>query len=72
MRNAYSILTRKPEGKRPLGRTRHTWEDIIRMDVSEIGLEGGDWIHVAQGRMLGPFEHGNEPSDSMKGKGFLH
>jgi hypothetical protein len=28
MRNAYSILVGKPEGKRPLGRPKHRWADI--------------------------------------------
>jgi hypothetical protein len=37
MRNAYSVLVGKPEGKRPLGRPRHWWEDSIRMDLREIG-----------------------------------
>jgi hypothetical protein len=31
-RNAYRILLGKPEGKKPLGRPRHRWEDNIRMD----------------------------------------
>jgi hypothetical protein len=30
----------KPEGKRPLGRPRHKWEDGIRMDLREMGLVG--------------------------------
>jgi len=30
-------LVGKPEGKRPLGRRRRTWEDNIRMDIREIG-----------------------------------
>jgi hypothetical protein len=30
MRNAYRILVGKPEGKRPLGRHRHRWEDSIK------------------------------------------
>jgi hypothetical protein len=37
MRNAYSILVRKPEGKRQLERPRCIWEDNIRMDVGKIG-----------------------------------
>jgi hypothetical protein len=37
MRNLYNILVGKPEGKRPLGRLRHRWEDNIRMDHREIG-----------------------------------
>jgi hypothetical protein len=27
----------KPEGKRPLGRTRRRWEDVIRINLGEIG-----------------------------------
>jgi len=34
---------------RPLGRPRHKWEDI-RMYLREVGLEGVDWIHLAQDR----------------------
>jgi hypothetical protein len=40
----------KPEGKRPLGRLRHRWEDGIRMDLGEIGLGGVDWIRLSQDR----------------------
>jgi hypothetical protein len=36
-RNAYRLLVGKPEGKRPLGRTRHRWVDNIRMDLGEVG-----------------------------------
>jgi hypothetical protein len=36
-RNAYRILVEKPGGKRPLGRPRHRWVDIIKMDLREIG-----------------------------------
>jgi hypothetical protein len=35
MRNAYNILVGKPEGKRPLERYRHRWENNIRMDLRE-------------------------------------
>jgi len=38
----------KPEGKSPLGRPRHRWDDI-RMDVQEVG-EGGDWMELALDR----------------------
>jgi hypothetical protein len=41
-------LAGKPEGKRPLGRPRRRWEVNIRMDLREIGLEGVDWISLAQ------------------------
>jgi len=50
MRKAYKILMRRPEGKRLLGRFRHKWEDSIRMDLREIGLEGVSWIHLTQDR----------------------
>jgi hypothetical protein len=46
----YKVLVGKPEGKRPLGRPRHRWEDGIRMDLREIGLEGVDWIQLSQDR----------------------
>jgi hypothetical protein len=49
-RNVYNVLVGKPEGKRPLGRPRHRWEDGIRMDLREIGLEGVDWIRLSQDR----------------------
>jgi hypothetical protein len=49
-KNAYRILVGKPEGKRPLGRPRHRWEDNIRMDLREIGWGGMDWIDLAQDR----------------------
>jgi len=49
MRNAYKILVRKPEGKRPLRRHRRKWEDI-RIDVREIGWKVEDRIHLAQDR----------------------
>jgi hypothetical protein len=50
MRNAYSILVGKPEGKRPLGRPRHRSENNIRMVLREIGWEGVNWIYLAQVR----------------------
>jgi hypothetical protein len=48
MRNAYNILVGKPEGKRPVGRRRRTWEGNIRMGLREIWCEGVDWIHLTQ------------------------
>jgi hypothetical protein len=49
-RKMYKVLVGKPEGKRPLERPRHRWEDGIRMDLREIGLGGVDWIQLAQDR----------------------
>jgi hypothetical protein len=40
----------KPEGKRPLGRPRRRWEDIIKMDLQEVGCGGVDYIDVVQDR----------------------
>jgi hypothetical protein len=51
MRNAYKILVRKPEGKRPLGGPRCRWEGNIRMSHTEIGWEGVDRMHLAQRRV---------------------
>jgi hypothetical protein len=50
VRNVYKVLVGKPEGKRPLGRPRHRWEDEIRMDLREIGWGIVDWIQLAQDR----------------------
>jgi hypothetical protein len=36
-KNAYRILVRKPEGKRPLGRLRHRWVDNIKTDLRRRG-----------------------------------
>jgi hypothetical protein len=49
-RKMYKVLVGKPEGRRPLGRPRHRWEDWIRMVLREIGLGGVDWIRLAQDR----------------------
>jgi hypothetical protein len=49
-RGMYRILVRKPEGKTPLGKPRHRWEDNIRMDLQEVGCGGMDWIGLAQNR----------------------
>ena len=57
----------KPEGKRPLGRPRHRWEDSIKMDLQEVGCGGMDWIYVAQdGTVSGTRECGNESLGSIK------
>ena len=42
----YRVLVGKPEGKRPLGRRRHRWEDNIKMDLQEVGCGGMDWIKL--------------------------
>jgi hypothetical protein len=51
MRNAYKVLVGKPEWKTPLGRNRRRWEEgNITMDLSEMGWEGVDWMHLAHDR----------------------
>jgi hypothetical protein len=49
-RNAYRILVGKPEGKRPLGRSRRRWEDNIRIEFREVRWGCMDWIDLAQDR----------------------
>ena len=49
-RSAFKILTGKPIGKRPLRRPRRRWEDNIRMDLQEIGINAGNWVDSAQDR----------------------
>jgi hypothetical protein len=49
-RNAYRILVGKPEGKRPLRRSRRRRVDNIKIDLREIGWDGRDWIELAQDR----------------------
>jgi len=49
-RDVYRVLVGKPEGKRPLGRPRHRWEDNIKMDLREVGGYCGDWMQLAQDR----------------------
>jgi hypothetical protein len=44
------VLVEKPEGKRPLGRLRHRWEDNIKMDLQEVGGGRGDCLELAQDR----------------------
>jgi hypothetical protein len=50
VRGAYNILVGKSEGRRPLGRPRHRWEDNIKTDLREIGFVDVDWFYLAQDR----------------------
>ena len=49
-RGVHKVLVGKPEGKRPLGRPRHRWEDNIKMDLQEVGGGCGDCMELAQDR----------------------
>jgi hypothetical protein len=47
-RNAYRILVGKPDGKRPLGRTRRRWADNIKIDLRQDGTvwTGSSWLRI--------------------------
>jgi hypothetical protein len=49
-KDVYRVLVGKPEGKRPLGRPRHRWEDNIMMDIKEVRCGDMDRIELAQDR----------------------
>jgi hypothetical protein len=50
--NAYRIMVVKPDGNRPLGRSRRRWVDNIKMNLRELEWDGMDWIDPAQDRAL--------------------
>jgi hypothetical protein len=50
-RGVYRVSIGRPGGKRPLGRPRRRWEDNIKMDLREIGIDGANWIQLAQDRV---------------------
>jgi hypothetical protein len=49
-RGVYRVLVGKSEGKRPLGRPRHRWEENIKMDLQEVECGDMDWVEQAQDR----------------------
>jgi hypothetical protein len=50
-RSMYRVLVGKPEGKRPLERTRQRWEDNIKMDLQQVGCDGMDRIGTGGGHL---------------------
>jgi hypothetical protein len=48
-RDAYRVLVKKPEGKSPLRRSRHKWEDNIKMGFQEVGW--GIWTGLISFRI---------------------
>jgi hypothetical protein len=47
----YRVLVGRPKGKRPPGRPRYRWEDNIKMDLREVGIDGVNWIRLARYRV---------------------
>jgi hypothetical protein len=47
-RSVYRVLVGRQKSKRPLGRPRHRWEDNIKLDLRDIGINGVNWIQLAQ------------------------
>ena len=48
----YRVLVGKPDGKRPLGRLRHRWEDNIKMNHQEVDVgawTGSCWLRIGTG-----------------------
>jgi hypothetical protein len=50
-RGVYRVLVGRPEGKSPLVRPRYRWEDNIKMDLRDIGVDGVNWIQLALDRV---------------------
>jgi hypothetical protein len=52
-RGVYGVFVGRPECKRQLGRRRRRWEDNIKMDLREVGIDGANWnwIRLAQDRV---------------------
>ena len=72
MRGVYRVLVEKPEGRRPLGRPRRSWEDNIKMDLQDVGWGHGlDLSGSEQDQVAGSCKHGNEPPCSIKCGEFL-
>jgi hypothetical protein len=67
----HTVLARKPEGKRPLGRPKHRWDDNISMKIKEMGFEDVDWIHLSQDRVQWLARVHTVVRDSIKGGEFL-
>jgi hypothetical protein len=50
-RGVYRVLIGRPESKRPLGRSKRSWENNIKIDLREIGIDGANWIQLYQDRV---------------------
>jgi hypothetical protein len=50
-RGVYRVLVGRPEVERPLKRCRRWWEDDIKLDLREIGIDGANWIQLTRDRV---------------------
>jgi hypothetical protein len=50
-RGVYRVLVGRLESKRTLGRPRRSWENNTKMELREIGIDGANWIQLAQDRV---------------------
>jgi len=71
--DVYRVLVGKPDGKRPLVRTRRRWMYNMKMDLQEVGCGGGKLVRTGSGQeqVAGTCECSDEPSGSVKCREFL-
>jgi hypothetical protein len=50
-RSVYRVLVGRPERNRPVGRPKRRWEDNITIDLRETGIDGENWIRLAQNKV---------------------
>jgi hypothetical protein len=50
-RGVYRVWVGRPEGKKPLGKPGRRWEDNIKIDLREIGIDGAKWIKLDQDKV---------------------
>jgi len=50
-RGVHMVSVGRPKCKRLLGRPRRRWEDKIKLDLRQIGIDGANWIQLAQDRI---------------------
>jgi hypothetical protein len=50
-RSVYRVLVGSPERRRPLGRPKRRWDDNIKIDLRETGMDGANCIRLAQDRV---------------------
>jgi len=69
-RNVCRDFVGDPEGKTPHRRRVCRWEGDIKMDLTEIGWEGGDCVHgPGEGWVVSSSEHGKQTLEHHKMSG---